>query len=222
MTLLANLPEDQFANALGLAHNLKTRAFRENKRKNLELLWQVLVGMWRDECRDYGLAEVGRRLARCGGPKTQSLRNEGGHDFRRLIEAFAVCAKANEPAGMAKGRSQLDLAVESLPDPAVRAMFRQIVAENKLYKSENDELRSAFKSISVRRPVDVAKPSSTTQVVTVPELTAMERDLLKRNLSPERFEENGWRNSNDGGVVDDMGVTILSPGFMETVAKLFP
>lgn len=224
MTALPCLPESQFADALGLVHTLKTQASRENKRKNLDLLWQVLEGMWREGCRDYGVAEVGRKLAEAGGPKTQSLRNEGGQDFRRVIEAFGTCAGARGRAQQLQGRSQLDIAVESLPDPAVRAMFRQVVAENKLYKTQNDQLRSAFKELSVRRPAGTmeASPQLATQEVVMPAqpLTPRENELLKRNLSPDRFEENGWRILDGGGVVDDAGVVVLSPGFLDVMTKL--
>ncbi|MEZ2738001.1 gamma-mobile-trio protein GmtX [Comamonas jiangduensis] len=224
MTSLPCLPEDQFADALGLMHTLKTQALRENKRKNLELLWQVLEEMWREGCRDYGIAEVGRKLAKAGGPKTQSLRNEGGQDFRRLIEAFSACAGARSRSQMVRSRSQLDIAVEALPDSAVRAMFRQVVAENKLYKSQNDQLRSAFKQLSVKRPVDEVLPSeasaSQSLSASVHPLTVHEKDLLRRNLSPERFEENGWTRLDNGGVVDDAGVVVLSPGFLDVVGKL--
>lgn len=224
MTALPSLPENQFADALGLVHTLKTQASRENKRKNLDLLWQVLEGMWRAGCRDYGIAEVGRKLAEAGGPKTQSLRNEGGQDFRRVIEAFGACAGARGRAQQLQGRSQLDIAVESLPDPAVRAMFRQVVAENKLYKAQNDQLRSAFKELSVRRPAETtgAPQQPAQQAVAMPAqpMTAREKELLKRNLSPERFEENGWKLMEGGGVVDDAGVVVLSPGFVEVMGKL--
>lgn len=223
MTKLPNLPDVQFGDALSLVQTLKKQAVRENKRKNLDLLWQVLEEMWRDGCRDYGVAEVGRKLAAVGGPKTQSLRNEGGKDFRMVIEAFAACAGARGRARVVQGRPQIDIAVESLPDPAVRAMFRQVVAENKLYKNQNDQLRSAFKALSVRRPEDGSQSSNSDQVIAapVPQLTPREKVLLQRNLSPERFEENGWRIIEEGGVVDDAGVVILSPGFMDVMAKLF-
>lgn len=224
MTALPSLPESQFADALGLVHTLKTQASRENKRKNLDLLWRVLEGMWREGCRDYGVAEVGRKLAEAGGPKTQSLRNEGGQDFRRVIEAFGACAGARGRAQQLQGRSQLDIAVESLPDPAVRAMFRQVVAENKLYKTQNDQLRSAFKELSVRRPAETTgapqQPATQDAAMPAQPLTAREKELLKRNLSPERFEENGWKLMEGGGVVDDAGVVVLSPGFLEVMAKL--
>ncbi|WP_052370858.1 gamma-mobile-trio protein GmtX [Chromobacterium haemolyticum] len=225
MTTLQCLPEAEFADALGLVHTLKIQAVRENKRKNLELLWRVLEGMWCEGSRDYGVAEVGRRLAEAGGPKTQSLRNEGGQDFRRVIEAFAVCAGARGRVQMVQGRSQLDIAVEALPDPAVRAIFRQVVAENKLYKSQNDQLRSAFKKLSVRRPANVqleqpVEGAVQNQVTENSVLTQGERDLLRKNIAPSRFEENGWTILGNGGVLDSDGVMVLSPGFVAVVNRL--
>ncbi|QXI25881.1 gamma-mobile-trio protein GmtX [Pseudomonas vanderleydeniana] len=222
MTTLPRLPEAQFADALCLVQSLKREAVRENKRKNLDLLWQVLEDLWQEGGRDYGVAEVGRKLTQAGGPKTQSLRNEGGRDFRQVIEAFAVCAGARGCARLIQSRSQLEAAVESLSDPAARAMFRQVVAENKLYKAQNDQLRSAFKALSISPPDDTAQSSAATPFMpaSLPPLTTLELELLKKNLSPERFEENGWQLVG-GGVVDDAGVVVLSPGFMEIMTKLF-
>lgn len=223
MTELPNLPGNQFADAIGLLQTLKVRAARENKRKNLELLWNVLEGMWRDGCRSYGLAEVGRRLTEAGGPKTQSLRNEGGEDFRRIIEAFGICARGHSSVQQGPGRSQLELAVDCLHDPALRAMFRQVVAENKLYKTQNDQLRSSFKELSITRQVDtlstVNAPQFEVSTPTAP-LTTREKDLLRRNLSPERFEENGWKITEEGSVMDDTGIVVLSPGFLTIMGKL--
>ncbi len=223
MTALYSLPENQFADALGLLQTLKAQAARENKRKNLELLWKVLEGMWREGCRSYGVAEVGRKLAEAGGLKTQSLRNEGGQDFRRIIEAFGACAGGHGRGQKIQGRSQLDLAVESLPDPAVRAIFRQVVAENKLYKTQNDQLRSSFKELSIKRPAETpsfAKAPSLEVPLPPAQLTIQEKELLRRNLSPERFEENGWKIMEGGGVVDDAGVVVLSPGFIAVMRRL--
>lgn len=220
MTIQSSLPEDQFADALSIVLALKKKAVRENKRKNLDLLWQVLETMWHEGCREFGIADVGRRLADVGGPKTQSLRNEGGQDFHRLIKAFATCSGAYKGAPLVQGRSQLELAVEGLSDPAVRAIFRQVVAENKLYKTQNDQLRSAFKELSVRRPSD-ATQSTHLNSHQVHQLTSGEKNLLRKNLSPERFEENGWNIMEHGEVVDDTGCIVLSSGFMDIMAKVF-
>lgn len=220
MITQSSLPEAQFADALSLVQSLKKQAVRENKRKNLDLLWQVLETMWHEGCREFGIADVGRRLANIGGPKTQSLRNEGGKDFHRLIKAFASCSGTYKGTQLDQGRSQLELAVEELSDPAVRAIFRQVVAENKLYKAQNDQLRSAFKELSVRRPSEAIK-STHLNPPKESQLTPREKNLLRKNLSPERFEENGWNIMEHGEVVDDTGCIVLSSGFMDIMAKVF-
>ena len=212
-----------FSEAQAVLETLKSSATREAKKKNLHLLWTVLTDMHRSGLKDYSLALVGRRLEAAGGPKTQSLRNEGGKDFRKLIVAFIRSLGAQAPAAQQAGRSQLEIAIDTLPDVGVRALFRQIVAESKLLRSQNDQLRSAFKGLAVSAPKSEQNSASIAEdVITLPVagLAPLEKDILRRSISDDRFAENGWKVKENGSVVDDTGVVVLPPGLVPLIKRL--
>src|SRR6185369_2770240 len=123
MNSLVAIPK--LADAESLLERLKAAAVRDAKKRNLDLLWSVLVDMQQSGVRDFSLSLVGQRLAEAGGPKTQSVRNEGGKDFRDLIAAFVAGLGALGKARPPVGRSQLDQAIDALPDIGLRALLRQ-------------------------------------------------------------------------------------------------
>lgn len=201
-------------------------ATRDTKRHSLAVLWTVLEDMRKGNVRDYSISEVGRRLEKAGGPKTQSLRNEGGKDFRDLISAYAAAVGRGTERIPRGDRTQLDIALDAVAEPGMRALFKQVVAENRMLKHQNDELRSAFKSLSVNAP-----RTFPTEIKTEPEIlpsttTAMEDlapseiEALKRSIDQDRLDENGWCIQSNGSVVDDAGTTILPPSFAIAISKV--
>ena len=68
-----------------LYESLKRSSQKDEKIKNLDKLWQILNDIRESGERDFSLAEIGRRLEKVGGLKTQSLRNKQGKDFRDLL-----------------------------------------------------------------------------------------------------------------------------------------
>nr|WP_276329912.1 gamma-mobile-trio protein GmtX [Simplicispira suum] len=62
---------------------------KATKLANLDKVWEALNEIRDEGGRDYSLAEVGRRLEKVGGPKTQSLRNAQGAAYRNIIATYA-------------------------------------------------------------------------------------------------------------------------------------
>lgn len=212
------------AAAQAVLEQLKAAAIRDAKKRNLDLLWSVLVDMHQSGVRDYSLVLVGQRLEAAGGPKTQSLRNEGGKDFRDLIVAFVDALGPQGKPRQAAGRSQLDVAIDSLPDIGLRALLRQVVAENTLLKGQTDQLRSAFKNLNVasaspEQTVDSAGGAVVIQAA-AELLTLAEKETLRRSVDKDRFAENGWKVRKNGSVVDDAGIVVLPPGFVPLLTRL--
>ena len=108
-------------------------ATKPSKVHNLDKLWEVLNVIRDEGGRDYSLAEVGRRLALLGGPKTQSLRNIQGEQYREIIKAYAS-AVSGATRYVAKTKSNVEQALELINDPSVRATIR--VALDDLVQSE--------------------------------------------------------------------------------------
>jgi nitrate/nitrite-specific signal transduction histidine kinase len=219
---------DPMAEVASLYDTLKNATTHELKRRNLATLWKVLEEMRRTNARDFSLAEVGRRLEKLGGPKTQSLRNEGGKDFRSLIEAFASVSGGSSQRNSCNDQSQLDIALDALQNPNARALFKQVVAENRLLKWQNDELRSAFKLLSVSArsgpPQAPVKQVLEAEILPPPAsadlLLPSEIEALRRSVDTDRLAENGWTVQPNGSIVDDMGTSVLPPGFAIAVTKI--
>jgi hypothetical protein len=216
---------DPLADVRAFRDQLKQEASRDAKRQNLDVLWAVLEEMRLGNARDFSLAEVGRRLEKAGGPKTQSLRNEGGKDFRNLIAVFAAAVGSSGQRLPRGERSQLDIALDTLADPGLRALFKQVVAENRMLKLQNDGLRSAFKALSVSAtPIAAMSPAAEVEIMPPRDasgaLLPSEIEALRRSIDPDRLAENGWDVQPNGSIVDDTGTTVLPPGFAFAVTKI--
>ena len=216
-----NLPS---TGARGVFDKLRGLAVRESKRTNLDRLWAVLEEI-RGESSEFTLAEIGRRLEARGGPKTQSLRNDNGADFRELIEAYVdEMPKATRRAGVNSkvNPDRIEEALALVQDIGVRTGLLQVLAENKLLKHQNDQLRASFKGLSVSEKQFIPSTEPSCQVVTSGNPVLNEADLaaLRRGMDSDRIIENGWMVQDDGSVVDDSGVVVLPPGFVHAVQKL--
>ena len=134
------------ARQLYKAHRAATN--KASKAENLDRVWEVLETIRDEGFRDYSLAEIGRRLERVGGPKTQSLRNSQGSDYREIISAYAH-AVSGSTRYVAKTKSNLEQALELITDPSIRATIRIALDEAKRLKVVNDNLHAAFKALKV-------------------------------------------------------------------------
>ena len=119
------------------------------KRRNLEIVWQALTDLGGQKVPDYSIARVGAKVEELGGPKTQSLRNKDGLHFRQLIESFARSSGMPVKKAPIHSLSQAEIAIEQLANVGSRVVLKMILEENRRLKSENDQLRHAFKSLSV-------------------------------------------------------------------------
>ncbi|WP_438391219.1 gamma-mobile-trio protein GmtX [Caballeronia sp. DA-9] len=192
---------------------------RKSKQDELDRLWTVLRDMQRAGVIDYTLAKVGARLERAGGLRTQSLRNRNGEDYRQLIAAFA-----NDVSGKSTHFNQRRFPppdwLDSISDIQLRAWARQMVEQNKVLERQVNELKSAFKALRVSEPTAQVRAPASRSEAKQPSLCASDLQVFRKSFDPARFAENGWTVSPDGAVIDDIGVTVFPPGFMEAVSKL--
>ena len=207
---------------------------RSQKQKGLDVLWEVLEQMRRDRVTDFSVSVVGPRLKNRGGISTEALRNPPAKDYREIIASYASAIVGDEVQTKQSGRSQIDVALEAIADPGMRAIFRQIVAENRMLKHQNDQLRSSFKSLAVgsgirtdSSPQDdraaesaVAKQSAEIlPPVALGQLLPSECDALRAALDDGRIAENGWEIQPNGAITNDVGEVVLPPGFATSLAK---
>lgn len=210
------------ARQLYKAHRAATN--KASKAENLDRVWEVLETIRDEGLRDYSLAEIGRRLERVGGPKTQSLRNSQGSDYREIISAYAD-AVSGSTRYVAKTKSNLEQALELITDPSIRATIRIALDEAKRLKVVNDNLHAAFKELKVGATL-VTQAS----VDTVPALLAPTQEskslsprflrALRKGIDSTRLAQQGLHVGEEGGIENEHGDKIFPPAFVFAIQAL--
>jgi len=226
---------DGMADAQAVYERLCGEARRPQRRKSLELLWNVLEAMRAEGEVDYSIASVGERLEAAGGLSTQSIRNTPGKPFRDVIAAYAAAVGGSRKRTGQREMSPLDVALASVANPAARALLRQCVAEHKRCQHEKDQLRSAFKRLSVGNEPGASPTFSVpqsplpAQTVTAPPppsrpfggpLHRFEIEAVRAAIDDDRLAENGWIIQSNGSIVSETGEVLLPPGFATSLAKM--
>lgn len=194
---------------------------RASKVRNLDLLWEALEDIRNDGERDYSLAQVGRRLESAGGPKTQSLRNAQGAQFRDIIGAYAAGVSGSTKY-LSRTKSHVEAALELVTDPSIRATLRMTLEEGKRLKVVNDNLHAAFKTLQVGAVGDAAAhaPQLATPAKSVGPLPAKLLRALKKGMDRTRLAERGMHVHDDGSIRDDQGEMLFPPAFATAVDAL--
>lgn len=186
---------------------------RAGKRRNLEILWQVLNDIRASGKRDYSLAEVGRRSAALSGMQTQSLRNEQGKQFREIIHAYAAAVDGSTRY-VAKERSQVDAALDMISDPSARVVLRTAIHQAKKLKEENDNLRAAFTRLSIGSSnPSGGETQEREQPLCIQRLSARNLAALRKGISRTRLIERGLDVQPDGSIKTDAGLVLFPPAF---------
>ena len=107
--------------------------------------------------RDYSIAAIGRVSKAEGGVGTVSIRNKTGEHFRLLINAWATKANTTMKKPPVPQSRKLDTPsdmelLKRLDDPAMRAVFGQIIAEKNKLKAENRILKQNAEVVVDMRP----------------------------------------------------------------------
>lgn len=155
-----------------------------------------------------------------GGPKNQSLRNSQGDDFRTIISAYEDAAKRLLPK---TDMTQMETAISMIPDPIVRVVLKEFFAENKRLKHENDQLRAAFKNLSIGQ---APAASEVTTYATTPGthislmLSLASLGAIRKGLNSDRLRERGLTITKSGATEDTIWRQIFPPGFATGLQSL--
>lgn len=180
--------------------------------------------------KDYSIATIGRVSKVNGGVGEVSIRNKTGEHFRLLIDAWASKAKTTmkKPpvAHSRKHNIPTDMELlKRLDDPAMRAVFGQIIAEKNKLKAENHILKQNTKVIIDMRPTRVMDAEEVSQEIQV--LPALNRILLtseiealKDAINENNMENRGWTVSKFGAVKAENGRPLFKTGFVTAIKKV--
>ncbi|KRP64707.1 gamma-mobile-trio protein GmtX [Pseudomonas orientalis] len=196
--------------------------------KSLTVLNDVLKSQHAAGNRNFSIAEIARLSADRGGPSAQTIRNKTGLVFRQLIEAWAALAGASmkapiNPLAKANRVPKDYELLERLPDPALRALFGQIIAERNRYRNELNTLKAHSELVIDRRPIrrfEQASENGGAQLVQGLDLNDMEIDALKAAISDEFFQHQEWAVSAVGQVKDVNRREIYKHGYVNAIKKI--
>lgn len=212
---------------------LVSEAKRSTQRESLRRIKSALDEMVKDGVADFSYGRVGEYSAKEKGPHTQSIRNQQGAHFRRLIDAYAGSnfkpVKRTGPKP-----TNIERIIEGLPNLADRVALRMLLEDRNRKTEENQTLRFAFRRISVDPYSDSRANltgSETPLIEAGPPKTNSEIDVSaaenqgRVDVGPlERFISETWLEARtltiqvDGSILDEVaGQLIAPPGFVETL-----
>nr|WP_242487935.1 gamma-mobile-trio protein GmtX [Pseudomonas sp. TH31] len=129
----------------------------------------VLEAHQKTGSRNFSIATIAKLSVEAGGPSASTIRNTGGFRFRQLIEAWAASVGTDRklPAkSKEQGVPSDNELVRRIDDPALRAVFTQILAERRRYLAELNLLKSQKDIVVDRRPnvVEISQESESVRM----------------------------------------------------------
>lgn len=198
--------------------------------RSLDKLNETLRNYYERGERDFSITTIGRISAEDGGVGYQSIRATANTHYRRLIEAWAAKAKTTTKKPLSnQSRSrrvpQDNQLLERIPDPALRVLFGQIIAERNRYRTEVNILKHQAEVVIDKRPArylnEDVNPSagellpSLKGMVSDPEIRA-----LRYAASDECLDRHGWKATRAGQVKDELGEEVFPRGFLTALRKI--
>ncbi|MFK4048998.1 gamma-mobile-trio protein GmtX [Acinetobacter venetianus] len=213
------------------------KSFLDNLKKNkskrtqesLDKLDSLLEKRFNDGEKDYSIATIGRISKMNGGVGDVSIRNKTGEHFRSLINQWAIKADASlkKPPIHHSRKNQISLDIEllkKLDDPAMRAVFGQIIAEKNKLKAENHILKQRTEVIVDMRPNRIISADQVQQVEVIPSLNGIlvnsEIEALRDAIDETNILNRGWMVSRLGSIKDENGRSLFKPGFVSAIQKI--
>ncbi|EGM77963.1 hypothetical protein Rhein_1909 [Rheinheimera sp. A13L] len=198
--------------------------------QNLDKLNDILKTYAESGQRDFSITQMGRVSAAEGGPGYEALRATRNGHYRTLIEAWAQKCKTNtkkplSPTSRSKSVPQDYKLLERIPDPAVRALFGQIIAERNRYRNEVNLLKQHANITIDKRPVRQFDASAEPSIEFLPSLsgilTESEKKALAYAISDECMEKNDWQTTQAGQVKDmEYNAEVFPRGFVTGLRKV--
>ena len=212
-----------------ILEDLKSNKSQRTK-NSLDKLNSLLQAHFNTGEKDYSIATIGRISKADGGIGGVSIRNKTGAHFRLLIDAWATKANTTMKKPLApqsrllETPSDMDL-LKRLDDPALRAVFGQIIAEKKKLKAENRILKQNTEVLVDMRPNQVIYAEQVNQGVAIlPALDGLllpsDIEALEDAIDEQKMLERGWSVSKYGAVKDEYERPLFKNGFVLAIQKV--
>ncbi len=199
---------------------------------SIDKLNQTLEDYYKSGQRDFSITTIGRISAEDGGVGYQAIRATRNEHFRKLIEAWATKANTTTKKPLsANSRSRHvptdNKLLERIADPALRALFGQIIAERNRYKKEVKLLKQHTNVVIDKRPVRQSEVSANIEptVEVLPALsgilTQSEINALIYAISDDCMAQHGWQYTKAGQVKEiEYNTEIFPRGFITGLRKV--
>lgn len=217
-----NIDIDVFLENLKLDKSSRTE-------KSLDQLNSLLKAHYNSGEKDFSIATIGRISKANNGIGTVSIRNKSGEHFRLLIEAWATKANTTMKKPHVESRvlnvpTDFEL-LKRLEDPALRAVFGQIIAEKKKLRLENNILKKNAEVFVDMRPKQILGSNNENQSIEVlPALSDIflpsEIEALRDAIDKKKMEFRGLTSSESGVVKDENGRILFKVGFITAIKKI--
>ena len=194
---------------------------------SLDKLNALLAARFEAGEKDYSIASIGKASKELGGIGTVSIRNKSGDHYRRLIDAWATKANTTmKKPPVAHSRANYtpkdEELLQRLDDPALRAIFGQIIAQKKRLEAENRILKNQAEVIVDMRPNKQSIQTNAVEVI--PPLTGLlletELDALKDAINEDTLARKGLTKTPTGAIKDENGQTLFKVGFANAIEKI--
>ncbi len=198
--------------------------------QNLDKLNDTLKAYAESGQRDFSITQIGRVSSENGGLAYEAIRATRNKHYRTLIEAWAAKYNTNikkplSNTSRSKSIPADNKLLERIPDPAVRALFGQIIAERNRYRKEVNLLKQHANITIDKRPNRVVDVSAESSVEVLPSLSGILNDFEKKALayaiSDECMDTNNWQHTQAGQVKDmEYNSEVFPRGFITGLRKL--
>ena len=203
---------------------------KQNKTKrtqnSLDKLNALLRQRFKQGENDYSLASISKASKADGGVSESTIRNATGEHFRKLITAWATKAnrslkKPKLSRQAAQDNSDYKL-LTRIDDPALRAVFGQIITERNKLKAENNRLKN-LSNVVLNLGANTQPEPNQASHEPIPMHSLLGEDevaALAEAIDINNLLVNGWHETEDGAIKDARNITLFKPGFIEAISKI--
>ncbi|AZQ49626.1 gamma-mobile-trio protein GmtX [Burkholderia cenocepacia] len=206
--------------------SLLAKGGRSNRRANLTKMHELCSKQHSAGTREFSLSAIGRLAEAKGIMKGRALYNAQSADYRALIEAWAAYS---EPLVSRATKAPKVLASHEylmrIEDPAIRSIMQAVITERDKLKAQINVLKANSQVIVDRRPLGanttvVNREHAVTVLTTSSQLTASERDALRKAISADYLDDRGLHEGSHGEILNERGRTIFEVGFARAIRKV--
>lgn len=201
---------------------LLAKGSRAQVQRTLKRLHDICRSQWESGSRDLSLATIGRKAEEQGLMKGRILYNASSRDYKELIQAWAAYAGPPVPPPPKTLASHGYLM--RIDDPAIRSIMQATIAERDRLRAQVNQMKSTTIPKVDLRPLGVTVAADsmgkTTAILEMSaQLTEPEREALRKAISPEFLEGEGWHEGKFGEIKKGNRVVFLH-GFATAIRRI--